>query len=234
MRMQLSKLLSRKSPSIIIKVVLMLLVSLTSIHADGKIHSGTIIEMLESNGYSYWRIEEGQDIYWVAVRLMPAYVGAHVSFKGQAWMTNFSSRTLSMTFPNILFAGYAVLGQESIDANLTVLPTINDISESEITPIVELHEQTNELAHKTVLVYGTVTKVTNNVMGKTWIHVQDESSSQDSSTIVITTLNDSAKMGTQVYARGVLSVDKDFGYGYFYPVIIEDAKINESISEQNE
>jgi hypothetical protein len=58
-------------------------------------------------------------------------------------------------------------------------------------------------------------------MGKNWIHIKDNSSPED---LTVTTA-DTVTVGDIVIIKGTLEVDKDYNYGYFYPVILEDAKV---------
>jgi hypothetical protein len=64
-------------------------------------------------------------------------------------------------------------------------------------------------------------------MGKNWIHVRDGSGSaagkNDDMTI---TTADTVAVGDVVTVTGTVKLDKDFGAGYAYPVMIEDAKIS--------
>jgi hypothetical protein len=63
-------------------------------------------------------------------------------------------------------------------------------------------------------------------MGKNWIQLRDGSGSNDKgdNDIAVTT-NDMATVGDVVTISGVVHVDKDFGAGYRYPVIIEEGKV---------
>jgi hypothetical protein len=61
-------------------------------------------------------------------------------------------------------------------------------------------------------------------MGKNWIHVRDGSGSAEKGDNDITVTSESiANVGEVVVITGVVRVDKDFGAGYAYPVIIEEA-----------
>jgi len=79
----------------------------------------------------------------------------------------------------------------------------------------------DKLAGKTVKIRGQVSKYTTSVMGKNWLHIRDSSSDQD---ITITT-DASAQLNDIVIAEGQLVLNKDYGYGYVYEVLIEDAKL---------
>lgn len=94
--------------------------------------------------------------------------------------------------------------------------------------IADMHAKAKELAGKTVQVKGKVTKVSTGIMGKNWVHMQDGSGSQDAQNFDMTvTTQAQPKEGDVVTFEGVLAADKDFGAGYRYDVIIEDAKLKQ-------
>jgi hypothetical protein len=92
--------------------------------------------------------------------------------------------------------------------------------------VAEIMNNKGELKDKPVVVRGKVVKYTPGVMGKNWLHLQDGSGSAKDGTndIVVTTL-DEAKKGDVVLAKGVVRIDRDLGSGYFYKVLVEDAKL---------
>lgn len=92
--------------------------------------------------------------------------------------------------------------------------------------VEELYAKKSELSGKKVSVRGKVVKFNAGIMGRNWVHLQDGSGKPGTNDITITT-NQSAKMGDTVSATGVMAVNKDFGGGYNYEVIIEDAAISD-------
>lgn len=77
-----------------------------------------------------------------------------------------------------------------------------------------------------VVVRGKVVKFLSGIMGKNWVHLRDGSGSHDKGDNDITvTTNDTVAVGNIVLVSGVIHLNKDFGAGYSYPVIIEEAKI---------
>ncbi len=69
-------------------------------------------------------------------------------------------------------------------------------------------------------------KFTPRIMGKNWLHLQDGSGDTAAGTHDLTvTTNVTAKVGDTVLISGAVTLDKDFGEGYKYDVIIEDAKV---------
>ena len=83
-----------------------------------------------------------------------------------------------------------------------------------------------ELKDKTVQVRGKVVKFTEAVMGKNWIHLRDGSgSAADKTDDLLVTTKDQAKVGDVVLVKGMVRTDKDFGSGYSYKVLVEDASL---------
>jgi hypothetical protein len=92
--------------------------------------------------------------------------------------------------------------------------------------VAEVHARSKALAGKKVSVRAVVVKVNENIMGRNWLHLQDGSGDPAAGThdLAVTTRG-KAKMGQRVLVRGRLVVDRDFGAGYSYPVIIEDGEL---------
>ena len=81
-----------------------------------------------------------------------------------------------------------------------------------------------ELKDQVVLVRGKVVKYAPGIMGKNWIHLQDGSgSAAKSNNDLVFTSKETAKVGDVITASGTLGKDRDFGSGYKYSVIIEEA-----------
>lgn len=92
--------------------------------------------------------------------------------------------------------------------------------------VAEVWAERASLKGKEVAVRAKVVKVTSGVMGKNWLHVRDGSGSKATKDNDLTVTTDgTAKVGDVVTVSGVVAVDKDFGAGYAYPVILENAKL---------
>lgn len=92
--------------------------------------------------------------------------------------------------------------------------------------VAELWAQKANLAGKSVSIRGVVVKYNEGVMGKNWIHLQDGSGDSKAGThdITVTSL-DGAAMNATITVTGTVRTNKDFGAGYNYALIIEDAKV---------
>ena len=87
--------------------------------------------------------------------------------------------------------------------------------------VAEILSQKQALAGQSVRVRGKVVKYSTKVLGKNWIHIRDSSTGAD---LTITT-DGTVKMGDTILADGKLVLDKDFGYGYVYEVLLEDSTV---------
>jgi membrane protein implicated in regulation of membrane protease activity len=93
--------------------------------------------------------------------------------------------------------------------------------------VAEVHAQRTALKEKAVTVQGKVVKYNGGIMGKNWLHLRDGSGKGESEDNDLTvTSQDVAKVGDVVVVKGVVRIDNDFGAGYAYKVIVEDAKIS--------
>jgi hypothetical protein len=92
--------------------------------------------------------------------------------------------------------------------------------------VAETYEKAGKLDKKTVVVRGKVFKVSQGIMGKNWVHLRDGSGDPGKGTnnLVFTT-QDVPKIGDVVTAKGTLYKDKDFGAGYKYQAIVEEATV---------
>jgi hypothetical protein len=92
--------------------------------------------------------------------------------------------------------------------------------------VEEVVKGKSALKDKTVLVNAQVVKVTNDIMGKNWVHLQDGSGkAADATHDVIATTRDKVAVGDVVKARGTVRTDVNIGSGYSYAVLIEDAAL---------
>jgi len=92
--------------------------------------------------------------------------------------------------------------------------------------VAEIIAKKTALNSKPVLVRGKVVKYTPGVMGKNWIHLQDGSgSAADGTNDVLVTTKDETTIGAVVVARGTVRTDVDLGSGYFYKVLVDEAKL---------
>jgi hypothetical protein len=152
-------------------------------------------------------------------------------------MPNFESKTLNRTFEQIIFASSIMVG----GADQTMPTDPAPVAKPQATPnaqvdlsgivkpeggktVTEIFAGRQELNGKNVLLRGKVVKYMTGIMGKNWLHVKDGTGTPGSDDLVVTTQIE-AKVGDTVLVNGTLVTDKDFGSGYRYDVIVEDAEV---------
>lgn len=92
--------------------------------------------------------------------------------------------------------------------------------------IGELFARKAELAGQPVTVRGRIVKASYDVFDTNWYHLRDGTGSEADATHDLTvTTTAEFEPGQVVVARGPLTIDKDLGFGYFYPAILEDGSI---------
>jgi hypothetical protein len=203
---------------------------------------GEVLEVKDVESYTYLRLKTGGGETWAAVNKAPISKGAKVTIENVMVMTNFESKALKKTFPTILFgtlagsgAGSPHAGADAAAAHASIAKTADggDIHVPKATganarTVAEINSKGAELKDKPVLVRAKVVKYNPGIMGKNWLHLRDGSGSAADNTndILATTVNP-AKTGDVVTVKGVVRTDKDFGSGYSYKVLIEDATLQQ-------
>jgi DNA/RNA endonuclease YhcR with UshA esterase domain len=206
---------------------------------------GEVLEVKDVESYTYLRLKTKDGEIWAAVGKAAVKKGAEVTIENVMVMNNFESKTLKKTFPTILFGSLAgaagaagsapmpMAGGNMATAHASVAKTA-DVADVKVPKasgpnartIAEVVTKSAELKDKSVLVRGKVVKYNPEIMGKNWIHLRDGSgSAADNSNDVLVTTTSPAKAGDIVTVKGVVRTDKDFGAGYSYKVVIEEATL---------
>jgi hypothetical protein len=90
--------------------------------------------------------------------------------------------------------------------------------------VAETYAQRRALSGKRVRVRAVVVKVVSGVLDRSFVHVRDGSENGEVSDLLVTTRALPA-VGERVLFEGTVAIDRDFGAGYRYPVLLEDAEI---------
>jgi hypothetical protein len=207
-----------------------------SISPETNVVKGEVLEVKDVESYTYLRIKTKDGETWAAVNRTPLKKGAKVTIENVTVMNNFESKSLKKTFQTIVFgtlagAGPGAQGGGNPMAHSGVAKTADTadiqvpkaVGENART-VAEIITKAAELKDKPVLVRGKVVKYNPGIMGKNWIHLRDGSGSAADNTndILVTTMSE-AKAGDVHTVKGVIRTDKDFGSGYAYKVLVEDA-----------
>ena len=97
-------------------------------------------------------------------------------------------------------------------------------ADAKLQTVAALNQNKATLAGQTISAQGKVVKVNNGIMGRNFVHVQDGTGDATNNNLIVTS-KQTASVGDQVTVSGVVVVNRDFGSGYAYPLLIEDASI---------
>lgn len=212
--------------------------------ANPAMHEVKVAEVIQTSNYTYLKVTDNGTENWVAVTRQEAAVGETYYYDQALEMKNFNSKELNRTFETIYFvqglskqpiaaaaappAGMGMGGDMAAKhtgkivlekkAGITIAPAAGSIS------IAQLWADKDKYSGKVIQIKGQVVKINEQVMGKNWIHIQDGSGDSGNFDLAVTTL-DGMKMDDVVTFEGTITLNKDFGAGYFYEIIMEDAKL---------
>ena len=217
--------------------------------------TGAVLETMDSGGYTYLKLKTAEGEVWAAVNESKVAKGDTVTVAGVMPMDGFESQTLNRKFDKIYFgtlaggpagapmgmggAAPAAMGgaavPESMAAQHAQAATGPEVTEkisvakaegADGRTIAEVFAQRAALKGKTVAIRGKVVKFNSAIMGKNWIHLRDGSGTPETKDHDVTvTTNDTVAKGDVVVVRGTVAVDRDFGSGYTYVLVVEDAKV---------
>lgn len=195
-------------------------------------HQATVLEVIQVTEYTYLRVKENEKEYWLAAPKVDIKEGTVVNFNQSMEMKNFESKDLKRKFESILFV-------DNLDAKLGVglmnQPMKPNIEKENVQvekvedgiTIAELFANPKMYENKIIKIKGKVVKVNADIMNKNWLHIQDGTNFNDDFDLTVTS-NQIASKDDVVIVSGRIILNKDFGYGYSYKILMEDAKIQNS------
>jgi len=202
--------------------------------ADGG-KSFEVVEVIQGNSYTYIKAKENMAEKWMAVSKQEVQTGSVYYYDEALPMNNFHSKEIDRTFDEIFFVNSisttplaqaqpkAMEGHKGkVDIQQNSAITLEKQA-GEIT-VAQIFGNRSNFSEKEVEIRGIVVKVNEQVMGKNWIHIQDGTSDNGNFDLTITSA-DLPKLNDEITVKGKIILNKDFGYGYTYEVIMEDAKV---------
>jgi hypothetical protein len=198
--------------------------------SKGPAQGGTVLETMEGGGYTYMKLDQDGNTVWIAVRRANVAVGDKVEYVERMRMPNFTSKTLKKSFDEIVFA--ELRGEHVAVSPMQTIPEIAvggepiEKAEGGYT-IAEVFANREALKGKPIKVRGRVVKISQAIMNRNWVHLKDGTGEKGSDKIVFRSEDQVAQVGSIVTAEGRLETERDFGYGYRYEVLVEDASFSQ-------
>jgi hypothetical protein len=200
---------------------------------DGK--SFEVVEVIQGNSYTYIKAKENMAEKWMAVSKQEVQTGTVYYYDEALPMNNFHSKEIDRTFEEIFFVNsvsttpIAQAQMKPLDGHMGKVDNQQNSAitlekqAGEIT-VAQIFANRSEYSAKEVEIRGIVVKINEQVMGKNWIHIQDGTSDNGNFDLTATS-TDLPNLNDEITIKGKIILNKDFGYGYTYEVIMEDAKV---------
>ena len=204
-----------------------------------RMHKAVVEEVMQTSVYTYLLMNENGNKAWIAILKRDVNIGETYYYKEGMEIPDFKSKELDRTFDKVYLVENisASPGQKKSPMAMQKptgkqAPTHGVVAKithtDEEVSIAEIFADPASFNNKTVKVRGTVVKVNEKIMGKNWIHIQDGTEHDGSFDLTITT-GEQVKKGNVVGFEGTIFLNKDFGYGYEYDVIMENAKVESTV-----
>lgn len=195
-----------------------------------EVHTVIAKQTLPTTKYVYIFVKEGQEEYWIATNKQAITIGATYFFRDGLLKTNFESKEHHKTFDRIYFVSKLVSADHANSAASSSLesPAQNPASVNSAqkkinldgsVKVSELVANPKKYSGKSIQVSGECVKVNLNIMGRNWIHLNDGSTKNYD--LVITSAN-AVDIGEKFTMTGIVVLDKDFGAGYKYDILLEN------------
>jgi hypothetical protein len=195
-------------------------------------HRVVINEILESDSYSYVKVSEGEDEYWIATIKGTYTLDEIYTYNNGLYKTDYFSTEFNRSFDRI----YLVSNLKPINSAEPAAPSINKLVDIEpkspisaadyeregSIKIKDLVADADKYANKQIQITAKVVKVNSAIMNRNWLHLKD--GSFDDFDLVATT-QEGIPSGDIVTIKGMLVLNRDFGAGYSYDLIVENATL---------
>lgn len=206
---------------------------------------GVVLSTQDASRYTYikYKTADGKEL-WAAVSQTRLNKGDKIKLINAQPMMNFESKSLKKRFDKIYFAeGVIVNGKQNASnphkmegampkdgihsgKNPHISENITNVDTSKVkklnggVTVKEILDNPANFKGKTVKLRAVVVKFLPDIMKMNWVHLKDASTDKD----ITMTTKEKFKVGDTVEVQGVVAVDKDFGFGYYYKVLIEGGK----------
>lgn len=196
------------------------------------LHNVVVEDALNTTKYIYLHVKENGKKFWIATLKQEVEIGESYFYRGGLLKTNFESKEHNRTFDTIYLVSSITPADHGhtetlSDGGNTPTETAKKTGPRKIdvegsVKISAIVANPQKYAGKTIQISGECTKINPNIMGVNWIHLKD--GSQDEYDLVITS-DVLVPEGHVVTMTGTVALNKDFGAGYRYEIILEGGKM---------
>lgn len=202
--------------------------------ATGDMHKVVVEDFLHTEKYTYMDVSENGQRFWIAAPRKDVEKGATYYYVGGLKKTNFKSQEYDRVFETIYLvsdvtkmeagggSGSAVDRALAQQQQPGLAPVNTTPAPTGVVKLSDLFANPSKYVGQAIRVKGNCVKINKMIMGRNWVHLDDGSVSGKD--LTITTMAD-VPVGSTVTMVGMIVLNKDFGAGYKYEVLMEEAKV---------
>ena len=197
-------------------------------------HRVEILEVVPTAKYAYIRVKEDSENYWVASSPGNFVTGKEYVFNEAVVKYDFKSPSLDRVFDSIYLVTKIVpLARKDELKRLRFNPHAKSGDENEETSqkqnseiqiqqltLTELLNDPQRFEGELIEISGLCTKVNTNIMDRNWIHLKAD---EDAAEELVATSKEAPAVGETIVLHAIVRLNKDFGAGYVYPILLEEA-----------
>lgn len=210
--------------------------SYISIQKKSPVHQVLVNEVIQGNTYTFLFVNENNVEYWMAVSKTDVKANETVYYKNALKMNDFKSKELNRVFEEIYFVQNISHSPQLVNSKPKSSQHQHENKKEDITEVIkvdpapdgmtigELFKNGKKYSNKKVIIRGQVVKVNKSIMDRNWVHLKDGTNDAGKSDLTFTTLAE-VEVGDVITFEGTVAIDKEYGAGYVYPLIVEDALI---------
>ena len=224
----------KRTLKILVIVIMAIATACSSPSGDGAV-TVKVKEIEQVPNYTYLLVKGKGPAYWIAVSSTEIQVGESITYQGGMPMENFHSKELDRTFEKVLFLDGLEESQASNTDKMLGTSQGSDVKsdrletkierEAGVVSIAELFADPSAYEGKTIRVKGEVAKFNSNIMERNWVHLQDGTEFEGKYDLTVTSQED-FQVGQVVTIEGIVALNRDFGYGYNYEILLEKASLS--------
>ena len=207
--------------------------------------NGKVVEVIHAGEYTYLLLDVDGFNDWVAIPTLYVEVCEEVELNPGVQMGEWKSKSMNRTFKTILFStgptdkfnetrklnahkgadmSAPAPGSKKAEGKVIEGLKVDKAQGENSYNLDEIFAKRAELQDKIIAVRGQVVKVSTGIMGRNWVHIKDGTGVNGANKLVVTS-KDEPNIGDVVTCSGVFHNNVDFGGGYQYAIIMEDAVI---------
>jgi uncharacterized protein YcfL len=200
--------------------------------AGNDMHQITVVEVLQAERYTYMKVKEKLNEFWIATSKLDAKIGESYFYQGGLMKTNFESVEHERVFDVIYLVSKIInasahpggsMETEHNHPQEIVAAAIPNVKNA--LKLADLIDHKEKYQGKNITVAGTIVKANYGIMNKNWYHLQDGTKLDGKLCDFTITSDENIPLGAPAVFDGILVLNKNFGAGYVYDLIMENGVI---------